>query len=89
MYLGEAGQCLVQNVDFEIPYLRRNAAKLAGQLADGERKQGEYTRAAAACAAKYKEVGERRGGGRGHGGKGEAARGCRQRPCDALHCRTL
>ncbi|KAG2493959.1 hypothetical protein HYH03_007889 [Edaphochlamys debaryana] len=55
VYLGECGQALVQNVDFEIPYLRKQAAKLNQQIQDCERKHAECLRNAATCAAKYKE----------------------------------
>lgn len=47
---------MVQNVDYEVPYLRKQMAKCSQQMADAERRQGEYVRSAAQCAANYKKV---------------------------------
>lgn len=47
---------MVQNVDYEIPYLRKQMAKCTQQLADADRRHAEYTRNAAACASNYKKV---------------------------------
>ncbi|GIM06415.1 hypothetical protein Vretimale_10743 [Volvox reticuliferus] len=55
VFLGECAGTLVQNVDFEIPYLRKQAAKLNQQIVDCDRKHAECLRNAALCAAKYKE----------------------------------
>lgn len=56
-FLGEAAQTMVQNVDYEVPYLRKQMAKCNQQLADADRRHAEYTRQAAACATNYKKVG--------------------------------
>ena len=56
VYLGEASQTLLQSVDYDIPYIRKQMAKLNQQVADCDRKEGEYLKAAATCAANYKEV---------------------------------
>jgi hypothetical protein len=56
VYIGEAAQTLVQHVDYEIPYLRKQMAKCSQGMADAQRRQGEYERSAAACAANYKKV---------------------------------
>ncbi|EFJ50509.1 hypothetical protein VOLCADRAFT_80276 [Volvox carteri f. nagariensis] len=55
VFLGECASILVQNVDFEIPYLRKQAAKQNQQIVDCDRKHSECLRNAALCAAKYKE----------------------------------
>lgn len=47
---------MIQNVDFEIPYLRKQAAKYSQQIADGEKRDIEYNKSAATCAANYKQV---------------------------------
>lgn len=57
VYVGEAAQAMIQNVDFEIPYLRKQAAKFSQQIADGEKRDIEYNKSAATCAANYKQVG--------------------------------
>ncbi|GIL55532.1 hypothetical protein Vafri_11095 [Volvox africanus] len=55
VFLGECAGTLVQNVDFEIPYLRKQAAKFNQQIVDCDRRHAECLRNAALCAAKYKE----------------------------------
>ncbi|GLC43473.1 hypothetical protein PLESTM_001477200 [Pleodorina starrii] len=55
VFLGECAGILVQNVDFEIPYLRKQTAKLNQQIVDCDRKHAECLRNATLCAAKYKE----------------------------------
>ncbi len=47
---------MIQNVDYEVPYLRKQMAKCSQQMADAERRHGEYVRSAASCAANYKKV---------------------------------
>lgn len=58
LFLGEAAQTLVQNTDYEIPFLKRQAAKSDQQIEDGERRHTEFTRAAAAAATAYEQVRE-------------------------------
>eukprot|EP00775_Hariotina_reticulata_P008742 gene8742-8922_t len=61
VFIGEAAQTMVQNVDYEIPYLRKQMAKCTQQLADADRRHAEYTRNAAACASNYKKECEKLG----------------------------
>ena len=56
IFLGEAGQLLVRNVDFEIPYLKQQAAKEQQQLADFERKHNEHLHSAVQAARQYQQV---------------------------------
>lgn len=56
VYLGEAAQHLVQYVDYEIPYLRKQQSKNAQMISDAERKQADYIKGAAACAANFQQV---------------------------------
>jgi hypothetical protein len=41
VFLGEAAQSMVQNADYEIPYLRKQLAKSNQQVLDADRKQDE------------------------------------------------
>jgi hypothetical protein len=41
VFLGEAAQAMVQNADYEIPYLRKQLAKYNQQVLDADRKQAE------------------------------------------------
>lgn len=56
VFIGEAAHTMIQNVDYEVPYLRKAMAKCSQQMADAERRHGEYVRGAAQCAANYKKV---------------------------------
>lgn len=56
VFIGEAAQTMIQNVDYEVPYLRKQMAKCSQQMADAERRHGEYVRSATTCAANYKKV---------------------------------
>lgn len=56
VFIGEAALTMIQNVDYEVPYLRKQMAKCSQQMADAERRHAEYVRSAAACAANYKKV---------------------------------
>ena len=64
VFLGEAGQALMANIDYEIPYLRKQAAKYSQQITDGEKKHAEYLKSAATCAQSFKQVGIRAKAGR-------------------------
>jgi hypothetical protein len=46
---------MVQNVDYEIPYLRKQLAKSNQQITDADRKHADYLRSAASCAAGFKQ----------------------------------
>ncbi len=56
VFIGEAAHSMVQNVDYEIPYLRKQAAKHNTVITDADRKVAEYERSAASCAASFKQV---------------------------------
>lgn len=56
LFLGESAQVMVQTVTYEIPYLKKQIAKLQQQSADVERKEIEYKRSANVAALKYQQA---------------------------------
>lgn len=56
IHLGEAGNTLMRNVDFEIPYFKKQAEKLQQQIADHDHRHEEYLRNADTASKDFKEV---------------------------------
>ena len=56
IYLGECSLTLARNVDYEIPFYKRQKGKYQQQLLDLERKQTEHLHSAALAARSYQEV---------------------------------
>lgn len=47
---------MLQNVDYEVPYLRKQAAKYNQLITDADRKHAEYLKSASTCASTFKKV---------------------------------
>lgn len=55
VYLGEAGQILAQNVDFEIPFLKKQGEAIDKQIADHERKHADCIKNAVSSAGAFEK----------------------------------
>lgn len=56
VYVAEAAQTLIQNVDYEIPFMRKQQLKHSQVIQDAERKHADYLKGAATCAHNFKQA---------------------------------